>query len=76
MARTKGSKNKATALSISERIEKTMAEIENLQEQIKDKKSELKNLQEQKEQESMKSILDAISKSGKSAEEIISLLSK
>ena len=75
MPRRKGSKNKV-ALSVSERIENVIAEIESLQEQIKDKKSELKNLQEQKEQENMKSILDAISKSGKSAEGIISLLSK
>ena len=42
MPRTKGSKNKTTALTIDERIAAVTAEIEALQEQVKSKKAEQK----------------------------------
>ena len=74
MPRTKGSKNKATLLSIDERIAAMAAEIESLQEQVKAKKAELKQLEAEKAEEDHKRILAAANASGKTVEEIISLI--
>lgn len=73
MPRTKGSRNK-TSLTVEEKIVQITAEIEALQEQIKDKKAELRMLNAEKAEEEQKKILDAVSASGKSAEEIIALI--
>lgn len=73
MPRTKGSKNK-TSLTVEEKIALISAEIESLQEQIKEKKAELRQLNAEKAEEEQKKILDAVSASGKSAEEIIALI--
>ena len=44
MARTKGSKNKASGMTVDERIAAVNAELESLQEQVKEKKTKLKQL--------------------------------
>ena len=74
MPRTKGSKNKATLLSVDERIAAVSAEIEALQKQVKGKKAELKKLNAEKGKENQKQILAAAAASGKTAEEIIKLI--
>lgn len=74
MPRPKGSKNKVPMLTIEQRIEKVSAEIESLQEQVKAKKNELKNLNTEKAEAEKRKLLEAIAASGKSVEEIISLI--
>ncbi len=74
MPRTKGSKNKTTALTIDERIAAVTAEIEALQEQVKSKKAELKQLGALKSEADQKKILEAAAKSGKTVEEIVALI--
>jgi len=74
MPRPKGSKNKAAALSLEERIAAVSAEIDVLQEKVKDKKNELKLLKVQQAQEEQQKLLDAVSASGKSIAEVIALL--
>lgn len=74
MPRTKGSKNKATALTVDERIAAVAAEIEALQEQVKAKKAELKQLDAEKAEEDQKKILAAAASSGKTVEEIVALI--
>lgn len=74
MPRTKGSKNKAAALTIDERIAAVTAEIDSLQEQVKAKKAELKKLDAEKVEADQKKILEAAACSGKSVEEIVALI--
>lgn len=74
MARTKGAKNKNTAMTADERIAAVLAEIEDLQAQIQEKKAELKSLKAVKAEEDQKRILNAVAASGKSAEEVIAML--
>ena len=74
MARTKGVKNKNTAMTADERIAAVLAEIEALQAQIQEKKAELKSLKAVKAEEDQKRILNAVAASGKSAVEVIAML--
>lgn len=75
MARTRGSKNKSAALSIDEQIATVNADIDSLQDQIKQKKAVLKQLTLAKAAEDQKKILEAAETSGKTVDEIITLLS-
>lgn len=73
MPRPKGSKNKA-ALTIDEQIDQLTAEIEDMQEQVKVKKAKLKSLNDQKDEADKQRLMDMIVASGKSVDEIISML--
>ena len=89
MPRPKGSKNKKKAVvvveNVDERIAAAEAEIASLTEQLKAKKAELKDLNKakaeadrlaalQKAEAEQAKLLEAVAASGKSIEEIISLL--
>ena len=89
MPRPKGSKNKKKAIvvveNVDERIAAAEAEIASLTEQLKAKKAELKDLNkakaeadrlaaQQKAEAEQAKLLEAVAASGKSIDEIISLL--
>ena len=89
MPRPKGSKNKKKAVvvveNVDERIAAAEAEIASLTEQLKAKKAELKDLNkakaeadrlaaQQKAEAEQAKLLEAVAASGKSIDEIISLL--
>jgi len=89
MPRPKGSKNKKKAVvvveNVDERIAAAEAEIASLIEQLKAKKAELKDLNkakaeadrlaaQQKAEAEQAKLLEAVAASGKSIDEIISLL--
>ncbi len=76
MARTKGSKNKASGMTVDERIAAVNAELESLQEQVKEKKAKLKQLMAEKDEADQKRILAAVAASGKSADEVIAMLNE
>ena len=73
MARTKGSKNKAT-IKIEEKIAAVMGQIEEKENELKALKADLKALQKEKAAADKKKILDAVEASGKSTEEILAML--
>lgn len=75
MARTRGSKNKASNMTVEERIAAIDAEIESLQEQIKVKKANRRKLTAEKKAEDQKKLIAAVEKSGKSIDEIIAFAS-
>jgi predicted nuclease with TOPRIM domain len=74
MPRTKGSKNKTTGRSVEERMTAVSAEIETLQEQLREKREELKQLNVEKAEEDKQKLLGAVAASGKTIEEILSLI--
>ena len=74
MSRTKGARNKTAVRTLDEQIAAVTAEIEALQGQIKKKKDDLKRLKEEKEKADSQLIMKAIAASGKSMEEILTLL--
>ena len=87
MPRPKGSKNKKTLLTenLQERITAAEQEVAALTEQLKDKKAELKKMLKEKAradklaaakkaEEDKAKLLEAISASGKSVEEILEML--
>ena len=76
MARTKGSKNKVSGMTVDERIAAVNAELESLQEQVKEKKAKLKQLMAEKDEADQKRILAAVAASGKSADEVIAMLNE
>ena len=76
MARTKGSKNKTSGMTVDERIAAVNAELESLQEQVKEKKAKLKQLMAEKDEADQKRILAAVAASGKSADEVIAMLNE
>ena len=76
MARTKGSKNKASGMTVDERIAAVNAELESLQEQEKEKKAKLKQLMAEKDEADQERILAAVAASGKSADEVIAMLNE
>ena len=76
MARTKGSKNKASGMTVDERIAAVNAELESLQEQVKEKKAKLKQLMAEKDEADQKRILAAVAASGKFADEVIAMLNE
>ena len=75
MARTKGSKNKAT-LKVEEKIAAVMEQIAEKEQELKALKADLKAFQKQKVEEDKQKIMDAIEASGKSTEEILAMLAE
>ena len=73
MARTKGSKNKAT-IKIEEKIAAVMGQIAEKENELKVLRADLKALQKEKAAADKKKILDAVEASGKSTEEILAML--
>ncbi len=63
-------------MSLDEKIEAITIDIDNLSEQLKSKKKTLKELTVEKQAEENKRLLQAISDSGMSVDEVISLISK
>lgn len=63
-------------INVDEQITLVQNEIAELNAKIKDKKKELADLEEEKKNQEQKVLLDAISASGKSADEIIAFLQK
>ena len=63
-----------TNLSIEELISTKEQEIANLSEQLKNAKAELKELQEKKTIEDSRKIMEAIAASGKSIEEVLTMI--
>lgn len=68
-------RGKRTTVSVEDRIQSTCAEIESLQERIRSKKEELKNLKAEKEKSDAARIIAAVQESGKSVDEVLTLLS-
>ena len=75
MARTKGSKNKAT-LKVEEKIAAVMEQIAEKEQELKALKADLKAFQKQKVEEDKPKILEAIEASGKTTEEILAMLAE
>lgn len=75
MARTKGSKNKAT-LKVEEKIAAVMEQIAEKEQELKALKADLKAFQKQKVEEDKQKILEAIEASGKTTEEILAMLAE
>ena len=76
MARTKGSKNKKTALTTQEQINAVQEEISKLTEQLKSKKADLKKLEAAADEEKKQQLLEAVNQSGKTLDEVIELIKK
>lgn len=74
MARTKGSKNKAKALTIDEQMEKLTAEISALKERIAEKEAELKKLTTLRDEEAMKELMAAMAEKGMSVSDVIKMI--
>ena len=68
-------RGKRTVVSVEDRIQSTCVEIESLQERIRSKKEELKNLRAEKEKSDAARIIAAVQESGKSVDEVLTLLS-
>ena len=68
-------RGKRTVVSVEDRIQSTCVEIESLQERIRSKKEELKNLKAEKEKSDAARIIAAVQESGKSVDEVLTLLS-
>ena len=68
-------RGKRTVVSVEDRIQSTCVEIESLQEKIHSKKEELKKLKAEKEKSDAARIIAAVQESGKSADEVLTLLS-
>ena len=75
MPRPKGSKNKSTKLSIDEKINAVTNDIDGLMFKVKEKKTELRRLRHDKVAFDRNRIMDAVVASGKSCDEVVSLLS-
>ncbi|MDO5398010.1 MAG: hypothetical protein Q4G33_08755 [bacterium] len=69
-------KKKWFNMSLDEKIEAITIDIDNLSEQLKKKKKTLKELNVEKQAEENKKLLQAISDSGMSIDEVISLISE
>ena len=74
MPRPKGSKNKSS-LNVDENIAKINEEIESLKSQLNAKKAELKKLEDMKHEEIKKKLMDVVSASGHSIDDIIDMIS-
>ena len=68
-------RGKRAIVSVEDRIQSTCVEIESLQEKIRSKKEELKNLKAEKEKSDAARIIAAVQESGKSVDEVLTLLS-
>ena len=68
-------RGKRVTVSVEDCIQTTCAEIESLQERIRSKKEELKSLKAEKEKSDAARIIAAAQESGKSVDEVLTLLS-
>ena len=73
MPRPKGSKNKST-LSIDEQITQAAARVEDLRVQLKAAEAELKKLETLRDEEQMKTLMEAVAASGKSVSDVIAMV--
>ena len=73
MPRPKGSKNKST-LTIDEQITQAAARVEDLRVQLKAAEAELKKLETLRDEEQMKTLMEAMASSGKSVSDVIAML--
>ena len=74
MPRTKGSRNKAKALTIDEQITQAAAKVEELKAEFAKAEEELKTLTTLRDEEQMKALMEAIASSGKSVADVIAML--
>lgn len=72
MPRTKGSKNK----TIDEQMQQLTEDIEALRAQIAEKEAELTRLKNLRDQEAMKTLMEAMAKSGKSVSDVLEMIRK
>lgn len=68
-------RGKRAVVSVEDRIQSTCVEIESLQDKIHNKKEELKKLKAEKEKSDAARIIAAVQESGKSVDEVLTLLS-
>ena len=73
MPRPKGSKNKST-LTIDEQITQATARVEDLRVQLKAAEVELKKLETLRDEEQMKTLMEAVAASGKSVSDVIAMV--
>ena len=73
MPRPKGSKNKST-LTIDEQITHAAARVEDLRVQLSEAEAELKKLETLRDEEQMKTLMEAIAASGKSVSDVIAMV--
>ena len=73
MPRPKGSKNKST-LTIDEQITQATARVEDLRVQLKAAEAELKKLETLRDEEQMKTLMEAVAASGKSVSDVIAMV--
>ena len=73
MPRPKGSKNKST-LTIDEQITQATAKVEDLRVQLKAAEAELKKLETLRDEEQMKTLMEAVAASGKSVSDVIAMV--
>jgi septal ring factor EnvC (AmiA/AmiB activator) len=73
MPRPKGSKNKST-LTINEQITQAAARVEDLRVQLKAAEAELKKLETLRDEEQMKTLMEAVAASGKSVSDVIAMI--
>ena len=74
MPRPKGSKNKSS-MNVEENIARITEEIESLKASLSEKKAELKKLEDMKQEEVKKKLMDAVTASGHSIDDIIDMIS-
>ena len=73
MPRPKGSKNKST-LTIDEQITQATAKVEALKAELEAAEAELKKLETLRDEEQMKTLMEAIAASGKSVSDVIAMV--
>ena len=73
MPRPKGSKNKST-LTIDEQITQAAARVEDLRVQLSEAEAELKKLETLRDEEQMKTLMEAVAASGKSVADVIAMV--
>ena len=73
MPRPKGSKNKS-ALTIDEQITQAAARVEDLRVQLSEAEAELKKLETLRDEEQMKTLMEAVAASGKSVSDVIAMV--
>ena len=73
MPRPKGSKNKST-LTIDEQITQATARVEDLRMQLSAAEAELKKLETLRDEEQIKTLMEAVAASGKSVSDVIAMV--
>lgn len=74
MARTKGSKNKAKALTLDVQITAVAARVEELKAALDAAEAELKSLTSLRDEEAMKELMAAMADKGMRVEDVIALI--